>query len=138
MNEMTVFRNVMVDGIEISFIDREDDEILIHSIIDPERDGAIRVTKSGVAIMEDDDENGPLPNGLIVFGSYKWDRFYMEEVVEEYPEYTDAMEAVRKKVAGYRAAQILGKIGGSSRSDRKAASSRENGKKGGRRKSKES
>lgn len=94
MNGFTVFKKEIVDGVTVSWINREDDKILIHSIVDPENDGAIRVTRDGCEYLSENDETGPLPHGLIVFGKYKWDRFTVKEVLENYPEYKKILSSI--------------------------------------------
>jgi hypothetical protein len=146
MGMINKFYNEVIDGIEISWCKqfKEDDlgrtitGIKIHSIIDPERNSpAIRISDNGFEYIEPEIPEYPEPEGLIVFGNHKHDRFTTNEVIEQYPEYKKALNKLLRLIdERSQAAAILGRKGGSKTSPAKKRSSAENGKKGGRPKAK--
>lgn len=133
-----IFYKEVIDGVTISWckqyvedeLGREQINIVIHSIIDPERNSpACRISNNGFEYIEPEIPEYPEPDGLIVFGHNKYDRFIITQVVEQYPEYETILTTLEKNIQNRgQAASILGSI----KSERKAAASRENGKKGGR------
>jgi hypothetical protein len=142
MGMRNIFKKDTINGVEISWCKQfvEDDlgrqiiQIRIHSIIDPERNSpACRVSGNGFEYIEPEIPEYPEPDGLIVFGHNKYDRFTITEVVEQYPEYATTLTELKNLIEQRsKAAAALGKKGGSAKTEKKVAASRENGKKGGR------
>jgi hypothetical protein len=138
MGMRNIFKKDTINGVEISWCKQfvEDDlgrqiiQIRIHSIIDPERNSpACRVSGNGFEYIEPEIPEYPEPDGLIVFGHNKYDRFTITEVVEQYPEYATTLTELKNLIEQRsKAASTLGSI----KSEKKADSSRENGKSGGR------
>lgn len=133
-----LFKTEIIDGVTISWckqyvsdeLDRQISRIRIHSIIDPERGSpACRISEDGFEYIEPEVLAYPEPEGLIVFGHHKHDRFTVEEVIEQYPEYSTTLNKLERLIEQRsKAAAALGSI----TSPNKAAASRENGKLGGR------
>lgn len=134
-----IFHTDMIDTLTISWcmqyiedeLGREKKQIVIHSLIDFKRNfPACRVYyPDGFEYIEPELPEYPEPDGLIVFGHNKYDRFTIEQVCELYPEYTAIFSILRKRIEERsKAAAALGSI----KTEKKAAASRENGKKGGR------
>lgn len=82
-----------IDGVTIEYIIREDGKRRVAAIIDPERYGGVRISKYGFSQLAEADE--PYPEGIIVFGLYKDDRFRVSEVLAEYPEYKGILEKLK-------------------------------------------
>ena len=83
-------------GVVVGYIETEFGDKRIEKIIDKERDGQVRVTKNGLSFLEEDEVNGPMPEGLILFGLCKYDRFTASEVINEYPEYSDEIKELKR------------------------------------------
>lgn len=83
-------------GIVIGYIVTENGDKRIEKIIDLNRDGQVRITQRGLCFLEEDDVNGPMPEGLIIFGLCKYDRFTASEVLNEYPEYKKEISELKE------------------------------------------
>jgi hypothetical protein len=133
-----IFKKYIIDDIQISWckqfvvdeLGRQKEQIRIHSIIDPERGSpACRISCEGFEYIETEIPEYPEPEGLIVFGNHRYDRFTVDEVVEQYPEYSNVLSELKQLIElRSSAAAALGSI----KTEKKAAASRENGKLGGR------
>lgn len=88
----TGFRSLSHDGVAVSYIIGSEGYSGIHSIADERRIGrpAIRVDTSDGTTAPIHDE----PDGLIVFGTRKYNRPAPEWVAEKYPEYGFVMDMV--------------------------------------------